>query len=56
MYRLIKKFYGEDTNTYDTKTYANKQDATNAGNSWKNDCTIDQNIRKGRNFEVTIKN
>ena len=34
------------------KEYATIEAATNAGNSWTGDCTVDQNIRKKRSFEV----
>ena len=34
------------------KKYTSREAATNAGNSWKRDCTVDQNIRKGRWFEI----
>jgi len=32
--------------------YANLENATNAGNSWKNDCTVHGEIRKNRSFVV----
>ena len=54
MYRLIKRIYGEELNQVNIKTYATKEDAINAGNSWERDCTVDQNIRKGRNFEIIL--
>ena len=34
------------------KENATIEAATNAGNSWMRDCTVDQNIRKKRSFEV----
>ena len=34
------------------KEYATIEAATNAGNSRTGDCTVDQNIRKERSFEV----
>ena len=34
------------------KEYATIEAATNAGNSWTGDCTVDQNIRKKRSFEL----
>lgn len=54
MYRLIKRFYGEEIFGLQNKTYATKEDAENAGNSWVRDCRVDQNIKKGRNFEVIL--
>ena len=51
-YSIIKRVYGQEMNQANTKTYATKEDATNAGNSWLRDCTIHSEIRKGRNFEV----
>jgi hypothetical protein len=51
-YSIIKRNYGVEMNNINTKTYATKEDATNAGNSWLRDCTIHAKIRKGRNFEV----
>ena len=32
--------------------YANLENATNAGNSWKNDCTIHGEVRKTRTFII----
>lgn len=51
-YSIIKRVYGEEINQVNAKTYATKEDAINAGNSWLNDCTVNAEIRKGRNFEV----
>ena len=51
-YSIIKRVYGEEINQVNAKTYATKEDANNAGNSWLRDCTIHAEIRKGRNFEV----
>jgi len=51
-FRLVKFYFGEEINQVNAKTYATKEDAKNAGNSWKLDCTVDQNIRKGRWFEI----
>jgi len=39
-------------NQVNKTTYATKEDAVNAGNSWLNNCTIHAEIRKGWNFEV----
>lgn len=55
MYTIIKRFYGEEIYGNQTKNYATKQDAIDAGNSWQNDCTVRAELRKARNFEV-IKN
>jgi len=52
MYKVIKFWFGTELNNTNGKTYITKQYATNAGNSWQNDCTVDQNERKGRCFEV----
>ena len=54
MYRLVKRNFGNEIYATETKTYATKQDAINAGNSWEKDCTLDQNITRGRNFEVIL--
>ena len=51
-FTIIKRVYGKEMNQVNTKTYATKEDATNAGNSWLRDCTIPKNIREGWNFEV----
>lgn len=51
-YSIIKRNYGVEMNQVNKKTYATKEDAINAGNSWLNDCTIHSELRKGRNFEV----
>lgn len=51
-YTIIKRFYGEEINQINIEKYLTKEDATNAGNSWLKDCTINAEIRRGRNFEV----
>ena len=51
-FSIIKRVYGQEMNQVNIKTYATKEDATNAGNSWLRDCTVHAEIRKGRNFEV----
>ena len=51
-YSIIKRNYGVEMNQVNVKTYATKEDAINAGNSWLNNCTIHAEIRKGWNFEV----
>ena len=51
-YSITKRVYGTEVNQRIVKTYATKEAAINAGNSWLNDCTIHAEIRKGRNFEV----
>lgn len=51
-YSIIKRVYGEEKNQINVKTYATKEDAINAGNSWLRDCTVHAEIRKGWNFEV----
>ena len=51
-YSIIKRIYGEETNNSNSKTYTTKEAATNAGNSWLNDCTIHAELRKSRNFEI----
>jgi hypothetical protein len=51
-YSIIKRVYGSEINQVEVKTYAKKEDAINAGNSWLRDCTVHAEIRKGRNFEV----
>lgn len=57
-FKIIKRNYGvEFNNSRPSKTYATKEDANNAGNSWLRDCTIHAEIRKGWNFEVVeVKN
>ena len=55
-YSIIKRVYGQEMNQINTKTFATKEDATNAGNSWLIDCTVHSEIRKGRNFEVIENN
>ena len=52
MYKVIRLNFGYEINGMLNKTYATKEDAVNAGNSWMNDCRVDQNIRRGRHFEV----
>ena len=54
-YQIIKRVNGTEINN-NTKTYATKESAINAGNSWLNDCTVHAEIRKGRNFEVVESN
>ena len=49
---LVKFNFESELTNWNNKTYVSKEAATNAGNSWKNDCTVDQNIRKGRWFEI----
>ena len=51
-YKLIKFIFGEEKNNDNSKTYATKEDATNAGNSWTRDCTVHEKIRESRWFEV----
>ena len=51
-YSIIKKVNGLEINQINPKTYATKEDAVNAGNSWLLDCTIHAEIRKSRGFEV----
>jgi len=51
-YSIIKRNYGVEMNQVNPKSYASKEDAINAGNSWLNNCTIHAEIRKGWNFEV----
>lgn len=51
-FRVVRFVYDKELNQVNPKIYATKEDARNAGNSWKNDCTVDQNIRKGRWFEI----
>ena len=36
------------------KEYATIEAATNAGNSWTGDCTVDQNIRKKKKLRSNI--
>lgn len=52
MYKVIRLNFGYKLSGMTTKTYTTKEAAENAGNSWVRDCTVDQNIRRGRNFEV----
>ena len=51
-YSIIKKVNGSSINQINTKTYSTKEDATNAGNSWLNNCTVHAEIRITRGFEV----
>ena len=51
-YSIIKKVNGSEINQINPKTYSTKEDATNAGNSWLNNCTIHAEIRITRGFEV----
>ena len=51
-YSIIKKVNGSEINQINPKTYATKEDATNAGNSWLNNCTVHAEIRIIRGFEV----
>ena len=51
-YSIIKKVNGSEINQINPKTYATKEDAINAGNSWLNNCTIHAEIRITRGFEV----
>ena len=50
-FELIKFNFGKAF-ANNGKAYATKQDAENAGNSWKNDCTIHSIIREGFYFEI----
>ena len=47
--RLVRLVKGKEVSR---KEYATIEAATNAGNSWTRDCTVDQNTRKERSFEV----
>ena len=49
MKTLVRLVKGKEVSR---KEYATIEAATNAGNSWTGDCTVDQNIRKERSFEV----
>ena len=49
MKTLVRLVNGKEVSR---KEYATIEAATNAGNSWTGDCTVDQNIRKKRSFEV----
>ena len=49
MKTLVRLVNGKEVSR---KEYATIEAATNAGNSWTGDCTVDQNIRKERSFEV----
>lgn len=48
----IVKFNFDKPFANNSKTYKTKQDAENAGNSWKKDCTIHSVIREGFWFEI----
>lgn len=50
MKTLVKLVNGKEVSR--KSGYANLEAATNAGNSWTRDCTVDQNIRKTRTFIV----
>ena len=49
MKTLVRLVKGKEVSR---KEYATIEAATNAGNSWTGDCTVDQNTRKERSFEV----
>ena len=49
MKKLVKLVNGKEVAR---KEYTTLEAATNAGNSWTRDCTVDQNIRKERSFRV----
>lgn len=51
-FTVVKFNFNNEITNWNNKSYVTEQDALNAGNSWKNDCTVDQNIRKGRWFEI----
>jgi len=56
-YQIIKRMYGEELNQINPKTYATKEGAITAGQSWERDCTVHARVRDGRNFEVIeVKN
>jgi hypothetical protein len=56
-FRIVKFMYEKELNNTTGKSYATKQDAVNAGNSWMNDCTVHGEIRKQRWFDVVeLKN
>jgi len=52
MFKVVKFMFDKELNNDNSKTYSTKEDATNAGNSWKNDCTVHAKIRDSRWFEV----
>lgn len=52
MYKVIKFVFDKELNNDNSKSYARKEDAENAGNSWKRDCTVHATIREGRWFEI----
>lgn len=49
MRTLVKLVNGKEVAR---KEYLTFESATNAGNSWTRDCTVDQNIRKERTFII----
>lgn len=49
---VVKFNFENEITNWSNKSYATKEAAENAGNSWKRDCTVDQNITKGRWFEI----
>ena len=49
MKNLVKSVNGKEVAR---KEYLTFEAATNAGNSWTKDCTVDHNIRKERSFIV----
>ena len=51
-FRVVKFNFDSEINDWTNKIYETRESAENAGNSWKRDCTVDQNIRKGRWFEI----
>jgi hypothetical protein len=51
-YQIIKKVYGVEINQINPKTYATKEAAKNAGDSWLKDCNLSAEIKRGRGFEV----
>jgi len=52
-FKITKFIFDKELNNQNNKTYATKEDAQNAGNSWTRDCTVHSEIRKGRWFEIT---
>lgn len=48
----IQKFNFDKPFANNSKIYKTKQDAENAGNSWKNDCTVHAIQRDGFWFEI----
>ena len=51
MKTLIKLVNGQEVSR--KVGYATEENATNAANSWLNDCTVHSEIRKNRSFEIT---